>query len=195
MKIAACFTAAIIAFSGASLGQPNGLTPTSNSVSGPVTEGFQLSIVLSNTVVQLNEKVFATISLRNASTNIGRFPFYDAYANYRFDLRDAHGQKVAPTEIGQKLLNARAEFHTGSQRLQPGQTYEMPASLSEMFHMTNAGDYTVSVSREVRKRGDTQETVWVSAGPLRFTITESEDGNAPGGTPTTPPPDGAMQGK
>ncbi len=193
MKTAACITGAIIAFSSSSLGQPNGLQNTTNSVSGPETEGFRLTIVPSNTVVQLEEKVFATISLKNVSTNIGRFPFYDGYSNYRFDLKDAHGQKVAPTKIGLMLLEAGAKYHTGFQQLQPGQTYDMPAWLSEIFHMTNAGDYTLSVSREVYKQQESVERVWVPAGPLRFTITEPENGNAPGGTPTNAPPDDAMQ--
>ncbi len=184
MKVAIFISGVIAVLSHVLLGQPSGLTPTSNSVSGPVTEGFRLSIVLSNTVVQLGEKVFATISLKNVSTNIGRFPFYDGYSNYRFDLKDAHGQKVAPTKIGLMLLEAGAKYHTGFQQLQPGQTYDMPAWLSEIFHMTNAGDYTLSVSREVYKQQESVERVWVPAGPLRFTITEPENGNAPGGTPT-----------
>lgn len=141
---------------------------------GQEIEGYQLTISVTNNTFVLGQSLELTISLKNVGTNDGRIRVWDGYSNYSFKFTDPRGNDVQATETGAQFLYALPKYHTGSEELSPGQSYEMPAHLNQLFQMTNIGEYKITVSRQAQKRDNQQESVWVPSAPLKNWITEPQ---------------------
>jgi len=112
-----------------------------------------------------------TISLQNVSTNGRDIETANSYRYYSFQVTSPSGFSPSLTAYGTNMFHP-IFYRLSGQQLPAGQSYTEYAVLNRLFNMTNTGEYTVAVSRQVPKRQGPYQEVWVRSGPLKIAITK-----------------------
>lgn len=136
---------------------------------GPITEGFQLSLRFTNTVVHVGEPLIATIILRNVSpTNL----FNSVWG------RDTQYTMVITDSSGQPLLGA--EWRGGSRFpgvLDKGTQLKVESNLTLRYPFTRPGTYSVYAMRRAILKLDGSGHTEIVSGKVSFTILPAPPGH------------------
>lgn len=143
------------------LGEPSS-NEKINSATGSEVEGLKLTISTTNKVFQLGQPIHLSISLQNVTTNNLVVPTTGQIMSV--EVIGPDGKAVQETAFGTKMLHPTIFVSHFSESLSPDQNLRMGAGLTAWFCITNSGEYTVTVLREIAK------TKHISAGPLKIRI-------------------------
>jgi hypothetical protein len=158
----------------ASYTQPISSNGMSYSVSGPEVEGYRLTISTSNTTYAAGQFVPLAISVENLSTNASVIRERSGYWCYSFQVTGPGGSPAAITGYGTNALHPMGGGRNSPVQVPAGKSYTAHAALNLLFNLTNTGEYTVTVSRQVPKRKGPYQEVWVRSGPLKIVIAEPQ---------------------
>jgi hypothetical protein len=111
---------------------------------------FSLTLVGPTSPVESGERVYIKITMKNlANHDVDSTPCYGNGIDRadEFDIPDSNGKRLETwwdkhPEIG----------HTGSpppHTLKPGETHESGQVITDLYDMTQPGDYTIQVSRRI----------------------------------------------
>ena len=154
-------------------GQPISSNATSFSASGPEVEGYRLTISTSNSTYAVGQFVPLSISLENLSTNASEVSAGSGFMYHSFQVTAPSGLCASMTGYGTNALYPQGYRITWAQ-VPAEKSYTRYAALNLLFNLTNTGDYSVMVSRQVPTRTGPYKEVWVRAGPLKIVITEPQ---------------------
>ena len=146
---------------------------TKYSASGAEVEGYRLTISTSNSTYVAGQLVPLAVSVQNLSTNDGSISVGSGYWHYAFEVTEPGGLPASMTGFG-----TNAFFPNGiritSVQVPAGKSFNVYVPLQLLFNMTNTGEYTVTVSRQVPKREGPYREVWLHSGPLKIVITNPQ---------------------
>jgi hypothetical protein len=138
-----------------------------NAAIGPEVSGMRVSVRTAKKSFALGELFALDFFLQNVSTNTVSYTRFNT--QYSFEIIGPDGKPVPLTKTGQNLFDPASNFSGHGGKLMPGQDYGGSWWLSDLFVMTNTGDYEIKLS--VRASGGPgQESVWVPSAPLKVRI-------------------------
>lgn len=118
-------------------------------LSGVPEYGFQLTLSVTTNIFQLNKPMMLRISLQNVSTNDLSVDVDDDLFDYTFTITGHEEKDVLVTEMGEKWLHPAVFYNRSFDILPPGQKLTDTIPLNLLFSMTNAGEYTINVTRRI----------------------------------------------
>lgn len=139
---------------------------------GPEAEGYKFTISTTNNAFKLGQQVMLFTSLQNISSTNSGVRVWDGFWNYSFQITGPEGKPVRETMLGTKILRPAAQYHVSWETVPVGTSHERVVPLDLMYEMTNVGEYLITASREVPKKTNQQESVWLPSGSLKIRIIE-----------------------
>jgi hypothetical protein len=126
----------------------------------------------------------AGLRILNTSTNETMVPV-NSFLSYTLTLIGPDGKSVPASEFGERVLHPMF-YSSQGMGLPPGQTYTFYAPITDMFQITNPGDYAVTVAMRLRGQVGTNGLAVPSAPlTLRISPPKSQRSKPPGPPPAT----------
>jgi hypothetical protein len=165
LKITFSFLAAVLCASVLATEEQSQPSGNKNVAIGPEVQGCRLEVSTTNRMYRVGEPIVLTASLQNLSSNMVGIPLGEQ--GYSIKVIGPDGRSVPGTEFRAKVW---AQRHYRGQGLGPGQSLAVCFPLPLLFAMTNAGEYSIDVSRAVVRSADMDDVAWVPSTPLRLKL-------------------------
>jgi hypothetical protein len=129
--------------------------------------GMELSISTATNTFLMGDPIHLDFSLQSVSTNT---VYYRESARcMSFDIEGPDGRQVSPTDLGRQVLDGLSEISNSGGSLLPRAVYTGSPTINDLFDMTKAGQYKITLSIKATI-GPEGSNVWVRSTPLPVRI-------------------------
>ena len=138
---------------------------------GPISQGFELSIVSDKEIYHAGDHVILSLLLHNASKTPAAFIHRDKERDFPLDIVSSDGKIVPLTKYG-KHLQETANFVISSSKveLSPRDAIEYSLQLDKIYDVSREGTYTVTAKRMVSKEDDRRRAAEIKSNTVHITV-------------------------